>query len=721
MKAKKKMSLYSAQWISTYSQQIIERAVHLAETRGPFSNVKRQGSLFQWTLQLFALRLIAVKIRVRVLENDLTDLNREQVSSVWAGHLLRFVSKWSQRLYNGEAGFGAQPHSFWQPDLQLSSDMVLSATVSQAMRSLWESMTLFQDEPVDFSTMPIEVLGALHEQGLQWIVVEGHITPRDQRKKAGVHFTPLWLARQLVGEAFEVYIENVEKPMTDEDWLSLKICDPAMGGGAFLLAVCREIILRLETVEKHTVQRIVENVLYGVDIHPRAVQITILSLWLEIGNQSISTAHWTHNFQVGNSLLGYLPHELGVDVTGLTESQLINIADCRWGYFQQTTIGKWTPKRQEQHWKAYEQEVHNRLSDGQWIHHNGGFHWHAQFPSIWESGGFDLMVGNPPFVNAIRGHVSSVEKAFYQHRFTEVRGAADLAYYFLELSTHLIQPIGVLSFILPKVSLGASSLSIFRERMYPRRIHLPSEVSLFADANVQVVLLTVSTEASCLVSDQMCPAPEDWTLIQHDHQIHWTGLANNWWTLFWCASQQRSVPNLDDCVPLSRTHFEVASGLITSEFYEVDVIDSAKGTGLQLLTSGGIDANQHFWGVAQQRFRKKKYLYPRLDETNASPSLLRKFERSRRPKIILANQTATVEGFLDRKGTFQASTATSELYHQEDSVVALEKLLVWLHSAEFDVLYNACLGYNALGEGISMSKVFLEVMPIPRSLLVVDT
>lgn len=720
MRPKKKLSLYSAHWISAYSQQVIDRTTKLYETGHPFTSLTQTETLFSWSFQLFTLRLIAVKMRVRALEMDLAFLNTEQSSIVWARHLLKVVSQWSRHLYNGEAGFGAQPHTFWQPSIQDSPDLGLSDTVSQAMKSLWDSMTIFQEEPIDFSTMPIEVLGALHEQGLQWIVVEGHIRPRDQRKKAGVHFTPLWLARQLVREAFEVYIENREQPMTDEDWLSLTICDPAMGGGAFLLAVCREIILRLDTVEEHTVQRIVENVLHGVDIHPRAVQITMLSLWVEVGTLSLSTTHWHQNFQVGNSLLGYLPHELGVDVAGLTEAQLINIAHCRWNYFQQTRIGKWTSKRQEKHWHAYEQEIQTRLISGEWTMHSGGFHWNAQYPSIWESGGFDVMVGNPPFVNAIRGHVSSMEKVFYQHRFTTIRGAADLAYYFLELSTHLIQPIGVVSFILPKVSLGASSLSTFRERVCPRRIHLPSEMSLFADANVQVVLLTVSTEASCLITAQTYPTPEDWILIQHHHQIHWTGLANNWWTLFWCASQQRSVPNLADCVSLSQTSFEVASGLITSEFYEVDVVDSAKGTGLQLLTSGGIDANQHFWGVSKQRFRKKKYLYPRLDETNASSSLLRKFKRSRRPKIILANQTATVEGFLDRQGAFQASTATSELYHQEDSVVALEQLLAWLHSVEFDVLYNACLGYNALGEGISMSKAFLEIMPIPRSVLLVD-
>lgn len=174
------------------------------------------------------------------------------------------------------------------------------------------------------------------------------VTLGQDRRETGAHYTPKVLTEKIVTTALEpiVYIGPSEgknrkdwKLKTAEELLNLKICDPAMGSGAFLVQVCRYLGDRLveawDLAEKdgfkvdiqgkvtsdfvkepispflderiNTARRLVaERCIYGVDINPLAVELAKLSLWLITISKGRPFGFLDHNLKSGDSLLEFL-------------------------------------------------------------------------------------------------------------------------------------------------------------------------------------------------------------------------------------------------------------------------------------------------------------------------------------------------------------------------------------------------------------------------------
>ena len=123
------------------------------------------------------------------------------------------------------------------------------------------------------------------------------LQPTDERRRTGSHYTPRSLTAPIVKHALEPAFERLGPDATPDQVLDLKVCDPAMGSGAFLVEACRTIGERLvkawerwpetrpkipadEDEELHARRLVAQRCLYGVDKNPRAVDLARLSLWL---------------------------------------------------------------------------------------------------------------------------------------------------------------------------------------------------------------------------------------------------------------------------------------------------------------------------------------------------------------------------------------------------------------------------------------------------------
>src|SRR5439155_17807012 len=107
---------------------------------------------------------------------------------------------------------------------------------------------------------------------------------------------------------------------TPEQLLDLKVCDPAMGSGAFLVEACRQLGVRLvrawahhqvtptlpadEDTDLHARRLVAQNCLYGVDKNPRAVDLAKLSLWLATLARDHEFTFLDHALKCGDSLVG---------------------------------------------------------------------------------------------------------------------------------------------------------------------------------------------------------------------------------------------------------------------------------------------------------------------------------------------------------------------------------------------------------------------------------
>ena len=195
------------------------------------------------------------------------------------------------------------------------------------------------------------------------------VTTGEDRRQTGSHYTPTSLTEAIVRETLEpvVYIGPAEgKPIEEwqlkspEELLDLKICDPAMGSGAFLVQVCRWLGERvveswaqaeeagkrinisgvvsenddgLEPMPGDSDERLVnarrlvaERCIYGVDLNPLAVELAKLSVWLVTLAKGRPFGFLDHNLRSGDSLLGicYLDQlvELKLEPTGARQTRL---------------------------------------------------------------------------------------------------------------------------------------------------------------------------------------------------------------------------------------------------------------------------------------------------------------------------------------------------------------------------------------------------------------
>ena len=152
------------------------------------------------------------------------------------------------------------------------------------------------------------------------------LQPTAERRRSGSHYTPRALTEPIVAEAFRPWLERCQDKPTAEQILALKVCDPAMGSGAFLVAVCRYLAAWLvqaweregypegfkQEWDKDTVARrlIAQRCIYGVDKNPFAVNLAKLSLWLVTLSEHLPFTFVDHALKCGDSLVGYGVQEI---------------------------------------------------------------------------------------------------------------------------------------------------------------------------------------------------------------------------------------------------------------------------------------------------------------------------------------------------------------------------------------------------------------------------
>ncbi|MBS1805501.1 MAG: N-6 DNA methylase [Acidobacteria bacterium] len=144
--------------------------------------------------------------------------------------------------------------------------------------------------------------------------------PSDERRRSGSHYTPSSLTGPIVQAALEPVLEQLGGNPTPEQILALKVCDPAMGSGAFLVEACRQLgdaLVRAwhahnqapilppdEDESLHAQRQIAQRCLYGVDKNPMAADLAKLSLWLATLAKDHPFTFLDHALRSGDSLVG---------------------------------------------------------------------------------------------------------------------------------------------------------------------------------------------------------------------------------------------------------------------------------------------------------------------------------------------------------------------------------------------------------------------------------
>ena len=223
----------------------------------------------------------------------------------------------------------------WSPEStpELSDAELTNLDFLEALRHLAFTRQNKVLRPVDYRNLGTEELGGVYEGLLA-------LTPRvsgdgadftfaefagNARKTSGSYYTPDSLVQRLLDSALDPVVKEARRGKSGADTeraiLDLKICDPAVGSGHFLVGAAHRLARHLARVRahaagesepspllyQHALRDVIGRCLYGVDMNPMAAELCRVSLWLEALEPGKPLSFLDHHIRVGNSLLGTTP------------------------------------------------------------------------------------------------------------------------------------------------------------------------------------------------------------------------------------------------------------------------------------------------------------------------------------------------------------------------------------------------------------------------------
>lgn len=290
----------------------------------------------------------------------------------------------------------------------------------------------------DYNTeVDVNILGHIFENSLNEIeevtaqINAGEAPTVSKRKRDGVFYTPQYITKYIVENTVgrlcaekkaemgineaEYFADKNRQTATKKrllaqltkyrEWLlSITICDPACGSGAFLNAALQFLMAEHKLLDEMEAKvtnssivfpdvenSILENNLYGVDINEESVEIARLALWLRTAKPHRKLNSLNNNIKCGNSL----------------------------------------------------------ISDPA-IAGEKAFDWEKEFPQVFEKGGFDVVIGNPPYGATF----SQLEKKHITKVFKSYRYKFESYVYFIEKAIDLVKDNGIIEYITPQLWLS---------------------------------------------------------------------------------------------------------------------------------------------------------------------------------------------------------------------------------------------------------------------------
>ena len=307
---------------------------------------------------------------------------------------------------------------------------------------------------------------------------------KSKRKKDGIFYTPKYITKYIVENSIKNWLDDKKKELGEDElpeltekdfeisyaskksdkriysenlkkhidfWTkyreavkNIKIVDPACGSGAFLITAFECLLKQNNYIDdkifdltgvkdlfSDTTKEILQNNIFGVDLNKESVEITKLSLWLKTADKNKTLASLENNIKCGNSLID-------------------------------------------------DPEIAGEMA----------FDWEKEFPEIFENGGFDIVVGNPPYVFA-RDNFSEIEKNYYIKNYVSSNYQINTYILFMEKSFKLLKNKGYASMIVPNSWLMMYSGKGIREYIL-EKIKLLEIVNLvghsFENVNVETVI-----------------------------------------------------------------------------------------------------------------------------------------------------------------------------------------------------------------------------------------
>lgn len=349
---------------------------------------------------------------------------------------------------------------------------------------VFEELKKISDYDFD-SDLNVNILGHIFEQSIsdieelkKSISGEEFDQKKSKRKKDGIFYTPQYITKYIVENSIKNWLDDKRKELGEDDlpklnekdyifdiakknytknyrkhiefWQqyreavrNIKIIDPACGSGAFLITAFEFLLnynkylddkifdlVGTSDLFSDRTKEILQNNIFGVDLNRESVEITKLSLWLKTADKNKTLASLENNIKCGNSLID-------------------------------------------------DPEIAGDLA----------FNWEKEFPEIFANGGFDIVVGNPPY-----GVNFDDKTKKYLLEFDKLVPDYEIYIYFISLYRKILKNNGYLSYIFPNTFLSTLFGKKYRENLFNtitvKEIIDLSNDNTFVDASVRTIIFS---------------------------------------------------------------------------------------------------------------------------------------------------------------------------------------------------------------------------------------
>lgn len=534
------------------------------------------------------------------------------------------------------------------------------------------NFTIDENDPNDAEVgVDPEMLGKIFENLLE------------DNKDKGAFYTPKEIVRYMCQESLIAYLETNtsiakdkirqfvlspeegvkdipenKKPKLLTALENVKICDPAIGSGAFPMGLlnellhCREVLSGDHYDRAEIKKSIIQNNIYGVDIEKGAVDIARLRFWLSIVVDEETPSplpNLDYKIMQGNSLIESF---MGVDLSKLTyekeykkDKGEISLFDNEKNRLQKTVshllfsyyccsdhdrkmtlqqeISDTINKQLEA--QAYDSTILDKLKIINLAENSNFFLWHTWFSDVFnrdDKEGFDIVIGNPPYVSAVNMARTNEEKLLYKQSYPEATGAYDMYVLFLLLGAKLSS--NIYCWIIPNKLLVADYA---KKTLHKLKAECGLEKTI--DVSVYDVFKNASVYPIIVVGNKV------------SHERFNSYFLNNYTDLIDNRLNKKESVKESNKVRLSLLGLKVCSGATGFEAQKIkeNVCEIDNNHTIPFTVSGNID--RYVFNNTNVRYMKDKYsrAFIYLD-SNITES---KQEMWKNPKIIIAGMTKKIE------------------------------------------------------------------------------
>lgn len=611
-----------------------------------------------------------------------------------------------------------------------------------------EQQSLFKKKKIDQLKLTQDVLEEIiTKEDIEFFIKTGTSTYTNKTRKISV-------------ELPETIISNAKT--LDKALSEIKVCDPAIGSGAFPVGMMNEIVraraalsesIGLKDRSMYELKRnAIENSIYGVDIDAGAVDIAKLRFWLSlvVDEEDIKNIkplpNLDYKIMQGNSLITSFE---GIDFDeivanqpqskqlGLFSSASEKITDkislkqqeflktphsTRKGELKQEIENLIVELVKTKFEEKAEKEGHSKNFYEETIRHfaqnkenRNFFPWKLFFADAFEDGGFDVVIGNPPYVDSETMINKGLiwEREYIAQNYESAKGNWDLYIPFFEKGKNILKDIGNLTYITPNKWLSIGYGTALRELLCPNFSMLCrcDKIKVFDAGNSPVITFFENNKQGENLKIQEFDTNKDICNIGiTDKSI----LEDDNWGIFLSDKLNLIFKINSSKRTLRSDNYTVENPFSTSEAYSLrdivrDDMQFNSNEQFKLINTGTIDCYTNLWGNKVTSYLKLKFNNPIVRKEDLKSLLPKRYEQSITPKIIITGMRY-FECFYDVLGEYIAGKSTIIIKGEN-----LYDLLGILNSKL--IAFYIKQSYSALGidGGINFSKDLVLDLPLPKT------